>query len=288
MIDGEAVLAGVSYGPYRAGQRPGGPFPSEDQIREDLGLIGARWHLIRVYGSGPPTEDVLRVIRDDDLPIRVVVGAWIARDADAANAAEVAQAIHLANAYPEQVVAVSVGNETQVAWSAHRSPVEPLIGWLREVRAHARQPVTTADDYNFWNKPESHLVADEVDFLLLHAYAMWNGQALGDAVPWTAAVVDAIRAEHPGLPIVLGETGWATELDPDGEERKFISGEASPTAQATFHRGFTAWTAEVGIPYFFFEAFDEPWKGGGGPRGVEKHWGLFDADRKPKVALEPE
>jgi exo-beta-1,3-glucanase (GH17 family) len=37
---------------------------------------------------------------------------------------------------------------------------------------------------------------------------------------------------------------------------------------------------------FFFEAFDEPWKGDpGNPRGAEKHWGLFKVDRTPKQVM---
>jgi len=33
---------------------------------------------------------------------------------------------------------------------------------------------------------------------------------------------------------------------------------------------------------FFFEAFDEPWKGGENSNEPEKNWGLFKIDRKPK------
>ena len=33
VVDGAPVLAGISYGPHRAGQRPGGPDPSPEQLR---------------------------------------------------------------------------------------------------------------------------------------------------------------------------------------------------------------------------------------------------------------
>jgi exo-beta-1,3-glucanase (GH17 family) len=37
---------------------------------------------------------------------------------------------------------------------------------------------------------------------------------------------------------------------------------------------------------FFFEAFDEPWKGNpANPLGAEKHWGLFNVDRTPKRVM---
>ena len=40
------------------------------------------------------------------------------------------------------------------------------------------------------------------------------------------------------------------------------------------------------ITVFFFEAFDEPWKGNpDNPLGAEKHWGLFNVDRTPKEVM---
>jgi exo-beta-1,3-glucanase (GH17 family) len=282
-----AVRPGIAYGPYRHGQAPWGPHPSADELREDLTLLAQHWSMVRIYSSRGPAEDMLRIIEDRQLPLRVLLGAWISADDADANAAEVAEAVRLAQAYPDIVSAVSVGNETQVYWSGHRSPAEDLIGHLRAVRGQISQPVTTADDYNFWNTPESHAVADEVDFLLLHAYAMWNKQSLEDAVPWTAGVVQAIAREHPHLPLVLGETGWATEKNPDatGDQATQITAEAGEAAQRAFYEHFTAWASSAGIPYFYFEAFDEPWKGGDDPREVEKHWGLYRVDRTPKPAL---
>ena len=285
-LDGRPLVEGVSYGPYREGQRPGGPAPSAEQILEDLRLVAERWGMIRLYSSRGPSEMVLRTIRDQELTVRVVLGAWIGADDPEANAAEVQRAIELANAFPEHVVAVSVGNETQVAWSGHRSPQGELVAHLRTVREAVAQPVTTADDYNFWNKPEAEVVAAEVDFLLLHAYAMWNGQQLDEAVGWTADVVGSIRSLHPELPIVIGETGWATHMDPAGDEAQHIRGAAGEAEQAAFYRDFTAWAVHEQLPHFWFEAFDEPWKGSASPDEVEKHWGLYRVDRTPKAALE--
>jgi len=284
--DSQRVIAGISYGPYREGQRPGGPDPSVAQLSEDLHIIAERWHMIRLYSSRGPTEAILRTIQEDALPIVVVVGAWISADDPEANAAEIAEAIRLADTYPAQVAAVSVGNETQVSWSGHRSDQATLIGHIRTVRDAIHQPVTTADDYNFWNKPESQPVADEVDFLLLHAYAMWNQQPLDEAVDWTAQTIASIQERHPRLPIVLGETGWATALNPDGDEIQHIKAEAGEAEQAVFYQAFAAWAEQAEQPYFYFEAFDEPWKGSDDPREVEKHWGLYRVDRSPKPAAE--
>lgn len=283
-MDG-AAFRGISYGPFREGQAPGGPNPSRDQIAEDLRILAPDWDAVRVYSSQAPTQTILSVIREEALPLKVMLGAWIAPDDPAANAAEVASAVYLAGAFPDVVAAVSVGNESQVDWSAHQSDPAVLQAALRVVRANVAQPVTTADDYNFWNKPRSHEIADEVDFIVLHAYAMWNGRSLDEAVPWTADTVAAIRAEHPGLPVVLGETGWATGLNPEGDEVQYIKAPAGADEQARFYAAFVAWAEQDGLPFFYFEAFDEPWKGSGDPREVEKHWGLYWVDRTPKPAI---
>ena len=43
---------------------------------------------------------------------------------------------------------------------------------------------------------------------------------------------------------------------------------------------------KMNITTFFFEAFDEDWKGDpGNPQGAEKHWGLYTANRKPKLVM---
>jgi exo-beta-1,3-glucanase (GH17 family) len=291
---------GIAYGMHRDGQRPGGPSPTREQITEDLKLLAPRWPAIRVYGALEPTETVLQVIRDEKLPLHVLLGVWIdseqERDSTAhafkprpaearANRAQMDAAVRLARRYPAIVNGLCVGNETQVSWSSHRVPEALLVRYLREARARTRLPVSTADDFNFWNKPESRTLALECDFIVLHAHPLWNGQQVRDGVAWTKQQLAQVRALHPGRPVVLGETGWATMRDTTGDEARYMKGELSEDAQAEFLDSLTAWVASEHVPVFVFEAFDENWKGGDRPHEVEKHWGLYRADRTPKRAV---
>jgi exo-beta-1,3-glucanase (GH17 family) len=196
-------------------------------------------------------------------------------------------AVRLANAYPDLVLGLVIGNETQVDWSAHVVAPEVLIGWLREARRQVAQPVATADDFGYWLKPESDAVARELDFLVTHAYAMWNGTTLEGALPFTQAKYAAVQARHPGLPIVLGEAGWATAKHTEGDQGKLIKGQPGEPQQKAFFDAFSAWVAKERITSTWFEAFDENWKGGPHPDEVEKHWGLWRADRTPKAAVAP-
>lgn len=275
----------ISYGPHRDGQRPGVKEPEAAEILDDLRLMQPHWNLLRVYGASGFAENMLQLIRDEELDIKVMLGAWIARDAPEANQAEVEAAIRLANEFPEIVLAVSVGNETQVEWSAHRSPLEDLIGYLRQVRAGVKQPVTTADDFNFWNKPASQAVAAEIDFITMHAHPMWNGILLDDALPWLQARLKEIQTHHPERLVLIGETGWATSVHDEGEQARLIKGKPGESEQQEFYDAARDWARNTGQPLFFFEAFDEKWKGGEHPSEVEKHWGLFRADRSPKSAI---
>ncbi|MDC0937025.1 hypothetical protein OAS39_12120, partial [Pirellulales bacterium] len=297
-LDGRWIGAGISYGAYREGQAPMRATPSKEELTEDLEILLKRWNLIRVYGSREVSEDVLQIIREKKLPMRVMLGAWITREivpesnppvtdtaAVQANRQEVAAAIRLAKAYPEIVVAVSVGNETQVYWSGHRTRPELLLKYLREVRLAVSQPVTTADDFNFWNKPESQPVAKEVDFIVTHIHALWAGLEAPGAMDWTRKVYGEVCQHHPNKTVVIGEAGWATQVHNEGEQAELIKGEANERTQATYYRDFTRWANEEKICTFFFEAFDESWKGGPHPNEVEKHWGLFDIHRQPKAAM---
>lgn len=284
-LQGKWVGLGVAYGPHRDGQAPWGPGPTRAQIREDLRIIARHWSLIRMYGSVGAADTVLSVIREERLPIRVMVGFWLAREERRdtsgavvesfpenvnANEAETEAAVRLANAYPDLCVAISAGNETQVTWSDHVIPAERLIRAIRSVRARTRVPVTTADDFNFWNKPESRAVAGEVDFILLHLHPLWNGKQLGEALEWTTGVIASIQALHAGHAVIVGETGWATARSNEGEQASLIKGATGEAEQKVFVDAYVAWARQQRMATFLFEAFDENWKGGSHPEEVEK------------------
>ncbi len=280
---------GVCYGPHRDGQRPGGLDPTPDQIREDLELMRPHWRLLRMYSALGPAETVLKIIKDQGWDMKVMLGIWISPDDTLANQAEIAQAVELVRDYPRQVWAVSVGNETQVSWSDHRVPLPELIRAVRDVRRqlfrYPAVPVTVADDYQFWLEPRSRDLAADLDFLTVHAHPMWNGKQLDEALPWVRQTLAEVGRVHPGKKLVLGETGWATSVSKEGEQARLIKGRAGVAEQATFFRDLRRWSLDDGQTVFYFEAFDENWKGGGDPQGVEKHWGVFQSDRTKTIAL---
>lgn len=302
-----ALLAGqvvaVAYSGYRAGQHPdrgeGAVEPSDAELQEDLQiLVASGLRLIRLYDAGELSARVLALIEARELPIQVMLGAWLEAEVSnhegcpwltepipeerltantIRNADEVARVIALANAHPEVVVAVNVGNEAMVSWNDHMVPLQAMLRYLRQVRAAIRQPVSTADNYVVWAE-QGPALAEAVDFAAVHTYPAWEGKTAEEGLAFTVENLTRVRRAVPGLRLVIGEAGWPTVASEFGAR-------ASEVHQTRYVAELVAWARAHAVTTFLFEAFDEDWKGDpNDPDGAEKHWGLYTLGREPKPA----
>lgn len=271
----------ICYSGYRAGQNPDtGVYPSQSEILQDMKILQKNWKLIRTYGSDRHSEDVLEVLHREKIPIRVVLGAWLGGEPgnEAANEKQVSNCIRLANRYPDEVVAVGVGNEILVSWSNHKVPLDNVLRYVARVKDSVSVPVTVMDDFMFWRSPEGAKLAEAVDFVSMHTYPMWGRVDIDSAMAVTLHHFQSVRNALPGKTIVITEAGWATYTVGDlhapraGDEAK----------QKRYFNELMRRARENGVTVFFFEAFDEPWKG----TGTEGHWGLFSEGRKAKLAMQ--
>jgi exo-beta-1,3-glucanase (GH17 family) len=302
LLAGEVMA--VAYSGFRDGQHPdrgdGAVNPSADEIIEDLEILVAHnFKLIRLYDSGENSLITLELIRQHDLPIKVLLGIWlaaefsnhegcpwldepIAKEVLAANAlgnlAELQRGIDLAKQFDDIVVAVNVGNEALAEWTDHMVPLENVIAYVRRVKAAIDQPVTVADNYVWWIREGAPLAA-EVDFLGIHTYPAWEEKSIDEALAYTVENMEGVHAALPDKPVAILEAGWASIAIEFGDR-------ANEANQARYYRELYAWASETNTTVFFFEAFDESWKGDpNSPQGAEKHWGLFNIDRMPKQVL---
>lgn len=298
-------VAAVCYSAFREGQHPPLPGrtavnPSDAEILEDLQILvrDTPFRLIRLYDSGVNAEAVLRTIDEHDLPIKVLLGAWLTAEVSNPNcpwhpepytdeklasnkrfnATEVGRAIRLANTYPEIVVSVSVGNEALIGWSDHLVPLDSVIRYVCTVKAAIDQPVTVADAFDWWEGQGQELAA-EVDFVSVHIYPLWFGRDIDEAINFLTESLESVQKALPDARLVITETGWATtgsEFGPRASEEK----------QRRYYHELYEWARERNVTTFFFEAFDESWKGDpNNPNGAEKHWGLYFEDRTPKQVI---
>ena len=176
-------------------------------------------------------------------------------------------------------MAVAVGNEPLVNWTDHMVPVESVIGYVRQVKKAVPQPVTVCDNYDWWSHHGAAL-ARELDFISVHTYPQWENKDIDEAMSYTIANLQAVRRTIPNARMVITEAGWATV----GKE---FGTRASEEKQKRYYHDLFEWTGKMNITTFFFEAFDEDWKGDEhDPLGAEKHWGLFTVERNAKLAMQ--
>lgn len=236
-IDGHWIGNGISYSPYRDGEGPDKEsLTTKANILQDLLMVSKRWNLIRLYAADQQSENVLSVILEHSLPIRVMQGAWISgHQTDAENDQQISELIRMAREYADIVVAVNVGNEIFVDWSWHRvDDMGPVIEFIRRVRAQITQPVTVSDDYNFWNKPQAMKIANEVDFIGLHAYAFWNNKTIDEALSWSQGIYADISQRYPDKIVAYTETGWPTNRVYDDSYEGQLIGKANEQNQQHF------------------------------------------------------
>lgn len=319
---------GICYSGYRVGQGPDEhALPSEAEIQEDLELLlQGGWRMIRLFDSGEHAARVLRVIQARKLDVKVYLGVWIAgakAEHDAANRAEIDRAVALARAYPDTIVALSVGNETLDDWSAVRTPAADLAGYIRETRRRVTVPVTTDDAWQpialatvgKTSYADVLQVLETIDFASIHIYAFaeaihgtWDykqeavpeagrARAMMDAaVARTKASARAVRevlVAHgfADMPVVVGEMGWkATTMHtrtspPEDAIEVFFS---HPTNQRIFYDAVTAWIygdgREPDGPVASF--YFEAFDEPWKDRYGDDGWGLFDVQRRARPAIE--
>jgi exo-beta-1,3-glucanase (GH17 family) len=309
----------VGYSGYRAGGPGAGEVPTDAQITQDLALMNAvGFNLIRLFGADAFTTAVLRLATANQPAMKFQLGIYLegagSNCSDPVNTSEMATAIALANQY-SNVVAVSVGNETSFAANL---PVACLVQYIRSVRNQVTQPVTADDDYTFYagltssgEKPDT--VFAELDFLSIHLYpfATANNNAwdwkqssvaagpdratamMAASLVWAKSAYASVASYQyknasgisvkvsDGLPITVGESGWkARKTNSSAIETIANPAIANPVNAKEYLDLLGTWHgAGAPLSVFYFEAFDESWK------GIDDGWGLWDSSRAPRYAL---
>ncbi len=271
LADGKLQCA--SYSPFDHDQSPfNKPLNiRRERVEADVALLAQRFNCLRTY-SVTGLDYLPDLARQHG--IKLMIGAWVSR-APKATRREIERVIRMANAHPDVVSAVIVGNE---ALLRREITAKRLAALIEEVKARVEQPVTYADVWEFWLRhPE---VAPAVDFLTIHLLPYWEDDPTGidAALAQVRRVHDEFVAKYAPKPVFIGETGWPSE----GRQRE----DAVPSRvnEARFIRGVIDMAEQNGWQYNLIEAFDQPWKRIS-EGTVGGYWGLFDAQRNDKGVL---
>lgn len=290
----------ICYSGFRDGQRPGVKYPSYEEIKQDLLLLHGKWKYLRLYDCDNHAATTLKVIENEKLDFKIMLGAYI--DAEINNPANpwgggifeeeqllknrfinemrIQRLIDLANQYPEIIWSLSVGNEACVDWSDHFVPVDRVIEFAKKVKKGANQPVTFCENYVPW-KDKLKPLAEALDFISIHTYPVWEYKDIHEAIQFTIENYESVANLYPDKPVVITEAGWTTSSNGKGIDPEKVNQEM----QHMYFDDLMKWSQQNQVMVYFFEAFDENWKGSEHPNEPEKHWGLFHADRTPKLVI---
>lgn len=290
----------ICYSGFREGQQPGGKIPGYKEVKEDLLILQKHWKYLRLYDCDEHAKTVLKVIRNEKLDFRIMLGAYIVAEMNnfgcpwggvyseeklkenkKYNKRRIAKLIKLANQYPDIIFALSAGNEACVEWTDHYVPETSVISYVNMIKAKCSQPVTFCENYVPWITSLKNL-ASEVDFISIHTYPVWEYVNIHESLDYTIQNYNAVAEAYPDKLIVITEAGWAT----NSNGRGILPNNAGEKNQKIYFNDLMKWSRKSGILIFVFEAFDEPWKGSPEPLEPEKHWGLYKVDRSPKLVMQ--
>jgi exo-beta-1,3-glucanase (GH17 family) len=290
----------ICYSGYRDGQSPEtGEIPSYEQVKQDLLILQEQWQSLRLYASDSHSETVLAVIKNEGMPFDVMLGAYITAEVDnpecpwggvyppeqllankRENKAQILRLIELTNAYASIVSSVSIGNEASVSWTDHMVTTDSLVRYARLLKDGVSQPVTFCENYVPW-LDKLRPLAEELDVISIHTYPVWEYKSIEEGLAYTIENYNAVAQAYPEKQVVITEAGWATKTNGLGIDSHNVNQEF----QRRYYQELMNWAEKEQVLVYYFEAFDENWKGSSDPLEPEKHWGLYRADRTPKLAL---
>ena len=290
----------ICYSGYRDGQSPEtGEIPSYEQVKQDLLILQEQWQSLRLYASDSHSETVLAVIKNEGMPFDVMLGAYITAEVDnpecpwggvyppeqllankGENKTQILRLIELTNAYASIVSSVSIGNEASVSWTDHMVTTDSLVRYARLLKDGVSQPVTFCENYVPW-LDKLRPLAEELDVISIHTYPVWEYKSIEEGLTYTIENYNAVAQAYPDKQVVITEAGWATKTNGLGIDSHNVNQEF----QRRYYQELMNWAEKEQVLVYYFEAFDENWKGSSDPLEPEKHWGLYRADRTPKLAL---
>lgn len=257
---------GFCFSMYEDGQKPG-DIISEAQVRRRMSILKPHMRWVRSFSCTEGNEFIPRIAKE--MGIKTLVGAWLGND-DEINQREIEGLIQLANEGFVDIAAV--GNEVMYRKDLTE---DQLLDFMRKVKAAipAHIPVGYVDAYyEFSHRPA---ITELCDVILCNCYPFWEGCPFENSLDYMKQMYYQAKAAGNGKEVIITETGWPSM----GETLK--GSVPSEKSSRDYFINTQLWSANEGIPVFYFSSFDESWKTGA--EGiVGAYWGIWDKNEKLK------
>jgi len=281
------VFPGIDYTPMYT-QYPGclSYPPSQNNVTRDLAVLSQLTNTIRLYGTDcNQTEMLIHSISQLKLngTVKVWLGVWQDNNATT-NARQLDQLYSILDKYDSSnFLGIIVGNE--VLYRKDMT-VAQLTNVINDVRSNLTSrnidlPVASSDLGDNWTSE----LADVVDYVMANIHPFFAGVTAEEGAGWTwdfwqqhDSTFKTNKTKN-----IISETGWPSQGGTDcGGATTCTNGSvAGITELNTFMGDWVCQSLSNGTDYFWFEAFDEPWKISydSGDENWEDHWGVLTVDR---------
>ncbi|KAK6203491.1 glycoside hydrolase superfamily [Scheffersomyces amazonensis] len=278
---GEPIFHGLAYSPLNALEPNCGV--NKTDIMFDLVKLSTVTTRIRNYGMQCNQSDlILDSIQTLNLNMTLSMGIWIGGN-DTINRNQIDEMKKVVRKYPSEMFeGIFIGNE--VLFREDKS-TEELLDYIRETKSYLRSigfrkvPVGTSEIGSLLNKD----LFEECDILGANIHPFFAGNSVEGASNWTIEFLEYQMEplNYKNKTIIITEVGWPT----DGGN--FHKSTANIPNFKYFLSDYICKMKNVNYGWYYFEAFDEPWKEifYEGKNKWETEWGLFKSDRSDKIDL---
>ncbi|RAH71679.1 putative cell wall glucanase [Aspergillus aculeatinus CBS 121060] len=274
--------------------------PSQNNVTRDLAVLSQLTNTIRLYGTDcNQTEMVLTAIDRLELTdMKLWLGVWIDSN-QTTSERQVKQLYNIIDDANNTSIfkGAIIGNEALYRAGPDIATAQTtLISYMTDVKNHFKQnsidlPVGTSDLGDNWNQE----LVEAADFVMSNIHPFFGGVKATEAASWTWTFWqnhDAPLTAGTNKQQIISEVGWPSGGgndcgDGDNCENDTQGAVAGVDEMNQFMADWVCQALENGTEYFWFEAFDEPWKVQYNIEGEEweDKWGLMDAARKLKPGL---
>ncbi|KJZ74283.1 hypothetical protein HIM_06289 [Hirsutella minnesotensis 3608] len=290
------VFPGMDYTPYNT-QYPdcvSNP-PSQNNVTRDVAVLSQLTNKIRLYGTDcNQTEMVIHAVKQLKMEkdIKIWMGVWQDGN-DTTNKRQLEQMWTILDTYgADPFEGIIVANEILFRKEMTISSLSTVLSDVRTKLSskNIKLPVATSDLGDDWTAE----LAKDSDYVMANIHPFFAGVSADIAASWTWTFwegKDGPFWKSDKNKNIIAETGWPSDGGKNCGESKTTSCEPGSVAgikeMNTFMNSWVCQALTNGTQYFWFEAFDEPWKVRFNEKGKEweDKWGLMGLDRKLKDGI---
>lgn len=272
--------------------------PSQNNITRDIAVISQLTNVVRLYGTDcNQTEMVLHAIDRLELKdeMKVWMGVWLDGN-ETTNSRQLEQMYTALNDYDHSYFAgIIIGNEVLFREEMSVYELGQVVADVKtnfsEMDPPISLPIATSDLGDAWTQE----LADVVDIVMANVHAFFTGKPVAVAAEFTWQFWQWQNWPlKPSLKQnIIAEAGWPTKGGMNcgyEEDAPLTCPDGSVASVDGLNEFLEDWVCPAlanGTNYFFFEAFDEPWKIKFNTKGKEweDQWGLMDVNRKLKPGV---